>query len=191
MEFLREREGNRRFLLVECPGRLDFDLFTSDYVDQIWAEAVHAYKMGESHLLNDYEEAMAAKERLKYTRSDSWTESIEELLRLQVQKNWFNLRLNERSRRVRQFEEGIYDSLGSASTPADTPRECITPLEAWVEALGGLPRDFSREDQKRVADAMSALVSRGVLRKESKKKHVPGQGQQFVYYINHDVLETY
>lgn len=191
MEFLREREGNRRFLLVECPGRLDFDLFTSDYVDQIWAEAVHAYKMGESHLLNDYEEAMAAKERLKYTRSDSWTESIEELLRLQVQKNWFNLRLNERSRRVRQFEEGIYDSLGSASTPADTPRECITPLEAWVEALGGLPRDFSREDQKRVADAMSALVSRGVLRKESKKRHIPGQGQQFVYYINHDILETY
>lgn len=191
MEFLREREGNRRFLLVECPGRLDFDLFTPEYVDQIWAEAVHAYKMGETHRLNDHEEALAAKERLKYTRSDAWTESIEELLRLPVQKNWFNLRLNERSRRIRQLEEGIYETLGAASSPADTQRESITPLEAWVEALGGLPRDFSREDQSRVASAMSALVSRGVLRKESKKRHIPGQGQQFVYYINHDVLETY
>ena len=191
MEFLREREGNRRFLLVECTGQLDFDLFTPEYVNQIWAEAVHAYKMGETHRLNDHEEALAAKERLKYTRSDAWTESIEELLRLPVQKNWFNLRLNERSRRIRQLEEGIYETLGTASSPADTQRESITPLEAWVEALGGMPKDFSREDQSRVASAMSALVSRGVLRKDSKKKHVPGQGQQFIYYVNHDVLETY
>lgn len=187
-EFLREREGNRRFLLVECTGRLDFDLFTPEYVDQIWAEAMHAYNLGETHRLSDYEEALAAKERVKYTRSDSWTEMIEELLRVPVPKNWESVRLNERSRRVRQYEECITETLGSTSSPAEKQREYITPLEAWVEALGGAPKDLSRQDHGRLSDAMAALVSRGSLRREPKKRHIPGQGQQFVYHINHDVL---
>ena len=187
-EFLREREGNRRFLLVECTGRLDFDLFTPEYVDQIWAEAMHAYNLGETHRLSDYEEALAAKERVKYTRSDSWTEIIEELLRVPVPKNWESVRLNERYHRVRQYEEGITETLGSTSSPAEKQREYITPLEAWVEALGGTPKDLSRQDHGRLSDAMAALVSRGSLRREPKKRHIPGQGQQFVYHINHDVL---
>lgn len=187
-EFLREREGNRRFLLVECKGRLDFDLFTPEYVDQIWAEAMHAYNLGETHRLSDYEEALAAKERVKYTRSDSWTEMIEELLRVPVPKNWESVRLNERYRRVRQYEECITETLGSTSSPAEKQREYITPLEAWVEALGGAPKDLSRQDHGRLSDAMAALVSRGSLRREPKKRHIPGQGQQFVYHINHDVL---
>lgn len=188
-EFLREREGNRRFLLVECTGRLDFDLFTPGYVDQIWAEAMHAYNQGETHRLSDYEEALAAKERVKYTRSDSWTEMIEELLRVPVPKNWEKVRLSERSRRVRQYEESITETLGSTSSPAEKPREFITPLEAWVEVLGGTPKDLSRQDHGRLSDAMAALVSRGILRREPKKRHIPGQGQQFIYHINHDVLE--
>lgn len=187
-EFLREREGNRRFLLVECTGRLDFDLFTPEYVDQIWAEAMHAYNQGETHRLSDYEESLAAKERVKYTRSDSWTEMIEELLRMPVPKNWEKVRLSERASRVRQYEVGITETLGSMSSPAEKQREYITPLEAWVEALGGAPKDLSRQDLGRLSDAMAALVSRGSLRREPKKRHIPGQGQQFVYRINHDVL---
>src|SRR5690606_33621462 len=45
--FLRQQEGNRRYLIVHCERRVDFEALTDEYIDQLWAEAVHLYRNGE------------------------------------------------------------------------------------------------------------------------------------------------
>jgi predicted P-loop ATPase len=45
--FLANQEGNRRFLVIRVEEALDFDRMSDEYVDQVWAEAVHLYQQGE------------------------------------------------------------------------------------------------------------------------------------------------
>lgn len=69
--FLRQQEGNRRFLAVQCTGRLDFATFTDDFVDQVWAEAVSLYRAGERMYLDLDEAALAAETLEDHVEEDA------------------------------------------------------------------------------------------------------------------------
>ena len=183
MELLRERDGNRRFLMVECVRPRDFDLLTPEYVDQIWAEAVHAYLMGESHVMNSYERELARTAREQHIHSDALTESIAEHLRLPITSDWHEKKPETLRSIVGQWNVDVIGSTG------DKERDFITPKEVWVEVEGMSLADFTLRDQSRVKDSLQALVRRGVLTRSETKIRVPNQGKQFLYFVNHDKLD--
>lgn len=183
MELLRERDGNRRFLMVECVRPRDFDLLTPEYVDQIWAEAVHAYLMGESHVMNSYERELARTARDQHIHSDALTESIAEHLRLPITSDWHEKKPETLRSIVGQWNVDVIGSTG------DKERDFITPKEVWVEVEGMSLADFTLRDQSRVKDSLQALVRRGVLTRSDTKIRVPNQGKQFLYFVNHDKLD--
>jgi predicted P-loop ATPase len=183
MELLRERDGNRRFLMVECVRPRDFDLLTPEYVDQIWAEAVHAYLMGESHVMNSYERELAKSAREQHIHSDALTESIAEHLRLPITSDWHEKKPETLRSIVGQWNVDVIGSTG------DKERDFITPKEVWVEIEGMSLADFTLRDQSRVKDSLQALVRRGVLTRSETKIRVPNQGKQFLYFVNHDKLD--
>jgi predicted P-loop ATPase len=79
--FLRQQEGNRRFLIVHSEGKADFaKLREPDYIDQVWAEAVHLYRSGELLFLDDDQDALAAAEREKYTEEEPYWGIVEEFI---------------------------------------------------------------------------------------------------------------
>lgn len=183
MELLRERDGNRRFLMVECVRPRDFDLLTPGHVDQIWAEAVHAYLMGESHVMNSYERELARSAREQHIHSDALTESIAEHLRLPITSDWHEKKPETLRSIVGQWNVDVIGSTG------DKERDFITPKEVWVEVEGMSLADFTLRDQSRVKDSLQALVRRGVLTRSETKIRVPNQGKQFLYFVNHDKLD--
>lgn len=183
MELLRERDGNRRFLMVECVRPRDFDLLTPEYVDQIWAEAVHAYLMGESHVMNSFERELARSAREQHIHSDALTESITEHLRLPITSGWHEKKPESLRTIVGQWNADVIGTTG------DKERDFITPKEVWVEVEGQSLAEFTLRDQSRVKDSLQALVRRGVLTRSETKIRVPNQGKQFLYFVNHDKLD--
>lgn len=183
MELLRERDGNRRFLMVECVRPRDFDLLTPEYVDQIWAEAVHAYLMGESHVMNSFERELARSAREQHIHSDALTESITEHLRLPITSDWHEKKPESLRTIVGQWNADVIGTTG------DKERDFITPKEVWVEVEGQSLAEFTLRDQSRVKDSLQALVRRGVLTRSETKIRVPNQGKQFLYFVNHDKLD--
>lgn len=183
MELLRERDGNRRFLMVECVRPRDFDLLTPEYVDQIWAEAVHAYLMGESHVMNSFERELARSAREQHIHSDALTESIAEHLRLPITSDWHEKKPETIRTLVGQWNADVIGFTG------DKERDFITPKEVWIEVEGQPLAEFTLRDQSRVKDSLQALVRRGVLTRSETKIRVPNQGKQFLYFVNHDKLD--
>ena len=183
MELLRERDGNRRFLMVECVRPRDFDLLTPEYVDQIWAEAVHAYLMGESHVMNSFERELARSAREQHIHSDALTESITEHLRLPITSDWHEKKPESLRTIMGQWNADVVGTTG------DKERDFITPKEVWVEVEGQSLAEFTLRDQSRVKDSLQALVRRGVLTRSETKIRVPNQGKQFLYFVNHDKLD--
>jgi predicted P-loop ATPase len=77
--FLRQQEGNRRFLPVNCT-RLDFPRYTEDYIDQVWAEAVALYRGGERLYLTPEETTLVLQQTAEHVEEDTLTGRITEYL---------------------------------------------------------------------------------------------------------------
>lgn len=112
--FLRDQEGNRRFLVVRCESRLDFDTMTDEYVDQLWAEAVRLYREGERLYLTDEESALATEEVAQHVEEDSLYGIVQEYL----------------DKPISDFED---------EDGGDVPRRnMVCTRELWDHALGNM-----------------------------------------------------
>jgi putative DNA primase/helicase len=69
--------GSRRFWPVQVHSRLDRDWITENR-EQLWAEAVHAYKVGEQWHLTDEEEKLRLLHARQFERTDPWTTRVEQ-----------------------------------------------------------------------------------------------------------------
>lgn len=74
-EFLADYTGSRRFWPIRVKGPLDRQ-WLSEMRDQLWAEAVVAFKAGERWYLDDELEGLRAGESRQYQERDPWTELI-------------------------------------------------------------------------------------------------------------------
>jgi len=74
-DYLRDETGGRRFWPVRC-GEIDLEVLAAAR-DQLWAEAVHAFRAGETWWLDSAELIQAANEEQgKRYRGDPWDEII-------------------------------------------------------------------------------------------------------------------
>ena len=150
-EFLRDRTGNRRFWPVDVgnfPRRKSMWQHLGDEVDQIWAEAVLRWRMGESlHLIGEAEdEAKATQE--EHREVSTLEGLITQFLEKPIPADWQKWPLEKR----RMFLNG--DCAGDVEL---VPRDRICALEIWCEAMTGQVKDLTHNIAVEINDTLRSL----------------------------------
>lgn len=178
--FLRAQEGNRRFLIVEVAEKLDFGKYSDEYVNQVWAEAVHIWKTSRDQyglkdnpelFLSSEEEAAAESVRSMATEEDSVGGLIQAYLDTLVPANWADMSPDERISWLRDEEQGIV----SGTHPIDV----VCSLEIWEIALGRERGKHSRVDILQITNALKQLP--GWFGPMPKPTRLPFYGPQRVF----------
>lgn len=168
--FLRRQEGNRRFLIVHCEDKVDFAAMTDDYVDQLWAEAVYAYRAGEPLFLAPGESVVAAEERERYVEEDALGGLIQAYLDTPVPEDWPFQSIEARLQWIDDRAQGF-----EAEGTVLQDRVCTTQL--WVEALGRPKGLHRRTELLEIAEALKRL---GWVPLSGRHRHAP-YGPQVVF----------
>ena len=176
--FLRAQEGNRRFLIVNVTEKLDFDKYTSEYVDQVWAEAVHIWREARAKYgvegnpvlrLNDEEEAVAKSVRGGATEEEPLVGLIQDYLDTLVPENWEKMPVEERISWLRNAEQGLVK-------PGTHRIERVCSFEIWKVLLGNTRGKMSRVESLEIAEALRKVP--GWESSGAKRARFPFFGQQ-------------
>lgn len=139
-EFLRDVTGNRRFWPIDTgertPSKSVFYDLDSE-IDQLWAEAVYRYRMGESLDLPDRLRELAEAAQEEHREISVREGIIREYLEKQVPSNWARMSLDERL---------VFLSGRDAGDHMLVDRDRVCALEVWCEAFGGTKKDMRRSD---------------------------------------------
>ncbi|TGE31358.1 virulence-associated E family protein [Desulfosporosinus sp. Sb-LF] len=139
-ECLRDRTGNRRFWPVNV-GRGQQSLWQDLNVDQIWAEAVQAYKSGEELYLKDTLAELAKTVQAEHTEESDKAGIVYEYLGTLLPKNWESLDLSGR----RMFLASDFN--GDKGT---RKRSRVCAMEVWCECFGGDPKQLSNTQSREI-----------------------------------------
>lgn len=167
--FLRRQEGNRRFLIVHCRKKMDFDSFTETYIDQLWAEAVELYEAGEQLYLSDDESELAAFEREAFVEEDAVAGVLAEYLNRKVPEGWNDKTIQERLEWLSGHESGF-------TGEGDEVIYEVCTAQMWTEAMGRKPGEHKRTDLLEIAKSLRELGWKAVGR-----ARINGYGPQVVY----------
>lgn len=74
-EILADVTGNRRYWVLRCGPRIDTALL-AEWRDQLWAEAVAAFRAGEVWHLSEEESALLEAAQADYQRRDPWEAEV-------------------------------------------------------------------------------------------------------------------
>lgn len=139
-EYLRDKTGNRRFWPVDVGLRARTKSVWQDLPrerDQIWAEAVMRYRLGEPLYLSGALEAAAQEAQEQHREAGTQEGVIRDFLAQPVPLDWDKWDLARR----RMFLEGNAADVGELM-----PRTRVCALEIWCEALGNDPRFIKNSD---------------------------------------------
>lgn len=183
--FLRDRTGNRRFWPIDV-GQWEHPYtlsdFTSETVDQVWAEAYQLYLGGESIYIDSKDiEEMARSVQEMHTELSEKRGIIQEYLETLLPDNWESLDLFERRGWLEEDSE---------KGTIERDRVCV--LEVWCEALGGDPkaltgmmsreinnvlRSFPEWEEKKTVQRFGKLYGRqrGFSKKSPRGKNILGE----------------
>lgn len=150
-EFLRDYTGNRRFWPIdvgENEARLSVFDDLPGQVDQIWAEAVMFWRMGEPLYLTGEAERLAIQAQEEHREASEWEGMIIDFLKRKVPFSWDKMDIQER----RMFLNG--------NTNTDEPlypidKICI--IEIWVECIGGDQRYLKPQDRAKIGNILARI----------------------------------
>lgn len=150
-EYLRDPTGNRRFWPVDTgiqkPVKSVFKDLTSEAVDQIWAEAVVRWQLGEPLILPPELEAEADLRRELHMERDPLRGQIEAFLERPVPEDWLS------------WDGTRRNMFWSASIRGDmvlTHRDRVCAVEIWRECIGE-NRTMSKADAHRINEILDQL----------------------------------
>lgn len=148
--YLNDPTGNRRFWPVEAEVQLptkSVPLHLDKEKDQIWAEAVLRWRLGETLYLSKEMEEEADKRRANHTDRDPLQGQIEEFLDKPIPVDWDKWSLN---RRLLFWSNGIVD------VTKLTSRSKVCAAEIWQECLGA-KHLISKADSNRIFAILSNI----------------------------------
>lgn len=138
--FLRDITGNRRFWPVQVSERGSHHPWDLEEIDQIWAEAIQAYKDGESLFLSGEVAQMAYAKQQEAMESDDREGLVQDYLDRLLPENWDNMDLYQRRTFLGggEFED----------TPAEgtVRRERVCIMEIWCECFGKERQNLKKAD---------------------------------------------
>ncbi len=159
-EYLRDSTGNRRFWPVDVgvtvPVKGVFTDLDSE-IDQLWAEAVTYWRLGESLYLTGDALKRAESEQENHRESNAREGIILDYLAKKVPSDWQKMSLDLR----RIFLSG--NSNADENTLVQRDRVCA--LEVWCEALGGDVKQLKRQDS---VEINSVIASAGGWKKQKQ-----------------------
>lgn len=150
LEFLKDPTGNRRFWPILCgQQQVKKDVFKHLplEVDQLWAEAVALYNIGEKLYLDKEDENLAYAQQEKHSEKDERTGMIVEYLDRKVPDNWDKMDLYER----RAW-------LDVPSNVGTVLRDIVCTAEVWCECLGKPKEDMNRYNTRELNDLLRSLT---------------------------------
>ena len=151
IEFLRDKTGGRRFWPVDTglgPSNKSVWLDLDEEKDQIWAEAVMRWRMGECLYLTGEVELDARAEQESHREMSSKEGIILDFLETLVPEDWQTWSLDRR----RMFLNGM--AQGDIKLVL---RDRVCALEIWCEAFGGQPKDFRYAESAEINDILRSL----------------------------------
>lgn len=152
-EFLRDRTGNRRFWPVDTGVQVrskNVWKHLDGERDQIWAEAMMRWRLGESlYLIGDIENAAKAEQEA-HRETSSKEGIILDFVDILVPENWMSWNLDKR----RMYLNGSGVETDSIRL---VPRDRICALEIWCEAFGGSPKDLRYGDAVEINDILRSM----------------------------------
>lgn len=150
-EYLRDSTGNRRFWPVDvgvtAPVKGVFTHLDSE-IDQLWAEAVTYWRLGEKLYLTGSALKAAESEQEIHRESSAREGIILDYLAKKVPADWQKQSLD--SRRI--FLSGH----SNVDEQALIQRDKVCALEVWCEALGGDVKSMRRQDAVEINSIIAA-----------------------------------
>lgn len=145
LNFLQGIGGDRRFWPCEVSRERktkDWEEYTEEELDQVWAEAKHYYEAGARPYLSDRLEKIARQKQQEHMEIDAWEDDIDEFLSRPVPANWETIPPS-----ATDFFEGTDEE-------NTVLRDSVTIREIWEGALGERkPIDYTSQNRiKKIMD---------------------------------------
>ncbi|RAK21123.1 virulence-associated protein E [Anoxybacillus vitaminiphilus] len=151
-DYLKDSTGGRRFWPVDVgiqkPTKNVFTDLDGE-VDQLWAEAVMYWRLGESLILSGELEEEAKRQQEGHAEQDPREGMIREFVERKVPVDWQKRDIG--SRRLYWSSE-----FGKIETET-VERDRICAAEIWVECLGGEIRNMKRSDTMAINDILDKI----------------------------------
>lgn len=138
--FLRDITGNRRFWPVQVSEHGSHHPWDLENIDQVWAEAIQAYKDGESLFLSGEVAQMAYAKQQEAMESDDREGLVQDYLDRLLPENWDNMDLYQR----RTFLGG--SEFEDTPTEGTVRRERVCIMEIWCECFGKERQNLKKAD---------------------------------------------
>lgn len=153
-EYLQDRTGNRRFWPIDV-GVTAYDkkvwVDLDGEVDQLWAEAVMRWRMGEALYLGGEIEDEAKVIQERHREASSREGLVLDFIERPVPEEWNSWALDKR----KMFWAGSFVETGSLAL---VPRDRVCALEVWCEALDGRQKDMTYSDAMEINGILEAAA---------------------------------
>ncbi len=148
-----------------------------EVIDQIWAEAIHIYKVGEPLMLKGESAVMAYQRQQEAMEEDDREGLVREYLDTLLPQQWDDMDIFER----RNFLAGDFE-FGESTLQGTERRTKVCLQEIWCECFGKKKEDISRRDSFEI---QGILVKIGGWKRyggnKSGKMRRPNYGPQLTY----------
>lgn len=151
-QYLKDPTGGRRFWPIDCGIQQRSKQVFRDLdaeIDQMWAEAVMRWRMGEPLILPDALEQEAKQQQEMHAETDPWEGIVSEFVERMVPADWINRSVSDR----KIFWSGEFGQYQGELVPRD--RVCAQ--EVWFEALGGDSKGLRRSEAMRINAILEKL----------------------------------
>ena len=149
-DYLQDKTGNRRFWPVDVgkhPATKSVWRNLDAELDQIWAEAVARWRLGEPLYLSGELEAAAKAQQEDHREISAREGLILDFLEKQIPRDWSSWNLE---RRKTFWNGGVAGELELA------PRERVCALEVWCELFDGHKKDMRYSDTQEINSVIAA-----------------------------------
>lgn len=158
-DFLKDETGDRRYYpidvnIAKSTKNIDKDL-TSDYIAQLWAEALHLYRNGQSIYIQDSQVlALAEQEQKKHFDESPLQADIYNFLEIPITSGWYNSDFYSRQHYIRDYQNGN----ASVTSAGECKRDKISVKEIACELFGyDLNQPIERKFSLDITRTLTAL----------------------------------
>lgn len=170
-EFLRDHTGGRRFWPIDCavqpPVKSVFSKLAGE-VDQIWAEAIIHWRLGEKLYLDGETARAAESEQESHMETSAKEGIIREFVSRRVPPDW-------RKRTLAQRKMYWANEFGQSGEET-VERDRICAVEVWCECLGGDIKYMKKSDAREINDVLSGI--KGFKRSDKTMRFGASYGMQ-------------